>query len=195
MRTALTVLVCVSALSVSPLAHQKPQAGPAAEKAPAASAAPAEPSKALIPLKVQIVLSRFRGEKKISSLPYILGVTANEGEKTSLRMGIDVPVSNKSQGYVYRSVGTNIDCDARASAGDEFRLNLQVQDSSIHLDPSRPADSSSAPGIVSDIPVFRTFNSSFVVLLRDGQTVQHTSAVDPISGEVMKIDVTLNVIK
>jgi hypothetical protein len=32
-------------------------------------------------------------------------------------------------------------------------------------------------------------------VLRDGQSGQFTSAVDPISGEVLKIDVTLNVIK
>ena len=45
------------------------------------------------------------------------------------------------------------------------------------------------------MPAFRSFKSNFTVLLRDGQTTQYTSAVDPVSGEVMKIDVTLNVIK
>jgi hypothetical protein len=33
------------------------------------------------------------------------------------------------------------------------------------------------------------------MVLRDGQTAQSTSATDPISGEVLKIDVTLNVVK
>jgi len=43
--------------------------------------------------------------------------------------------------------------------------------------------------------MLRSFNSSFQVLLRDGQTNQYTSATDPVTGEVTKIDVTLNVLK
>jgi hypothetical protein len=41
----------------------------------------------------------------------------------------------------------------------------------------------------------RNFNSSFTLLLRDGQTAQVSSATDPISGEVLKVVVTLNVVK
>ena len=46
-----------------------------------------------------------------------------------------------------------------------------------------------------DVPSFRNFNSAFTALLRDGQTMQYTSATDPVSGEVMKIDVTAAVMK
>ena len=45
------------------------------------------------------------------------------------------------------------------------------------------------------MPAFRSFKSNFTVVLRDAQTTQYASAVDPVSGEVMKIDITLNVIK
>jgi hypothetical protein len=48
---------------------------------------------------------------------------------------------------------------------------------------------------VEGVPAFRTFTSSFSVLLRDGQTAQHTAATDPVSGEVLRIDVTVNVLK
>ena len=47
---------------------------------------------AQVPLKVQLVVSRYSGEKKIGSVPYILSVVANDNDKTSLRMGVDVPV-------------------------------------------------------------------------------------------------------
>jgi hypothetical protein len=43
--------------------------------------------------------------------------------------------------------------------------------------------------------MFRSFRASFVPLLRDGQTVQYTAATDPVSGEVVKIDVTVTVLK
>jgi hypothetical protein len=150
-----------------------------------------------------VVLSRYQGEKKVSSLPYILGVVVG-GQKTSLRMGVDVPVVSTvfsgtakdgvanvpTTSYNYRPVGTNIDCQAESIPGDYFRLALTVTDSSIQLD---SGDRSKA--LMPNVPMFRSFNSSFQVLLRDGQTTQYTSATDPISGEVTKIDVTLNVLK
>jgi hypothetical protein len=44
-------------------------------------------------------------------------------------------------------------------------------------------------------PVLRSFTSNFTILLRDGQTAQYTTATDQVSGEVLKIDATLNVLK
>ena len=159
-----------------------------------------------IPLKVTVVLSRYQGEKRISSMPYSMGVTASgwgPAQKTTLRMGVDVPVqitvigpsdgkSTTSTSYNYRNVGTNIDCSAsfESTAPGVFQLTMTVSDSSIGLETSKRA-----AGVMPDIPSFRTFNSSFTALLRDGQTTQYTSATDPVTGEVMKIDVTLNVMK
>jgi hypothetical protein len=155
-------------------------------------------------LKVQVVISRYQGEKKIGSLPYTIGVVAN-GSKTSLRMGVDVPVISTVFGsaskdgttapipqasYNYRSVGTNIDCQADDAGGGYYKLQMTVQDSSVQLEPAeRPKP------VMPNVPMFRSFNSSFQVLLRDGQTTQYTSATDPVNGEVTKIDVTLNVLK
>ncbi len=157
----------------------------------------------LTPLKVQIVLTRLKGDKKISSLPYQLGVTANDGSKTSLRMGVDVPVmmtgfktvpdpGQQPVSWSYRNVGTNIDCRADSAASDSYKLQITVSDSSIHLE---PRDGAQKGAIATDVPAFRSFNSTFTVLMRDGQTTQYTSAVDPINGEVTKIDVTLTVMK
>jgi hypothetical protein len=162
-----------------------------------------EKPRTLTPLKVQIVLTRLKADKKISSLPYQLGVTANDGSKTSLRMGVDVPVmvttvktgpdsAPQPTSWNYRSVGTNIDCRADSAASDSFRLQITVSDSSIHLE---PRDGAQKGVIAADVPAFRSFNSTFTVLMRDGQTTQYTSAVDPINGEVTKIDVTMTVMK
>ena len=198
MRTAFIILACAVAMATPGGAQQKPPAGTAPEKPPATSA-PAE-AKPLVPLKVQIVLSQFKGEKKISSLPYVLGVAANDRSQTNLRMGIDVPIARDATpatGFSYRSVGTNIDCEAQSTSDGIYRLVIKVEDSSVLSDTgeaasSRPIDPASK---VVHLPAFRSFKSNFTVLLRDGQTTQYTSAVDPVSGEIMKIDVTLNVIK
>jgi hypothetical protein len=158
---------------------------------------------AMVPLKVTLVLSRFQGEKKISSLPFTLFVTANDGEFTRLRMGTQVPVpttilsgNNPAtvapvQSYNYKDVGTNIDCRA-SSEGEGYRIMLTVTDSAVYFpDKTEAMVASSATGA----PAFRNFNSTVDVLMRDGQTVQYTSVADPVSGQTIKLDATLNVQK
>jgi hypothetical protein len=162
---------------------------------------------ALVPLKLQLVVSRTLGEKKISSLPYSLWVTANETRRTtSVRMGVQVPVvSTRISGkegdtavipsYNYRDVGTNIDCVA-VSAGDGlFQVHITLNESSIQYDSKDAAARPVVPTSIAGLPAFRNYTSNFSILLKDGQTAQYSSATDPLSGEVLRVDVTLNVLK
>ncbi len=163
-----------------------------------------------VPVKVTVVLSRYQGDKRVSSMPYVLGVMASSraygpAEKTTLRMGVKAPITQTvfsgttidgkpgpvQSSYSYQDVGTNIDCTVRfdESVAGLFQLSLTVADSSLGLDAPKRS------GVAPDVPSFRNFNSSFTALLRDGQTMQYTSATDPVSGEVMKVDVTVNVMK
>src|SRR5689334_4782013 len=57
----------------------------------AQQSSPAAPKPTLVPLEVEVVLSRYQGEKKVSSIPYTLNVNAN-GAPTSMNMGTEVPV-------------------------------------------------------------------------------------------------------
>ena len=43
--------------------------------------------------------------------------------------------------------------------------------------------------------MFRSFKLSNTLLLKDGQSTQLTSASDKVSGEVLRVDVTLTVVK
>ena len=198
MRTISAVLAGVLASAVAVGGAQEP-AAPPQEKPPAPSRAPSEQPKALVPLKVSIVLSRFKGEKKVGSLPYVIGVAANDRTATSLRMGIEAPIGRRTGSISYRSVGTNIDCRAESVAGDSYKLAITVEDSSVLPEatetPAAGQTTAKSTSLAEDMPAFRSFKSTFIAVLRDGQTTQYTSAVDPISGEVMKIDVTLNVSK
>ena len=152
-----------------------------------------------IPLRVQLVVSRSQGEKKISSIPYTLSVIANDNDKTSMRMKMDVPVAQavfgggpNTQSYSYRTIGTDIDCTARSVEGGLFKLDIAVSDTGVVLPEKQgPAP----PSTVSGVPAFRSFTSTFNVLLKDGQTAQHTAATDPVSGEVLRVDVTVTVLK
>jgi hypothetical protein len=157
-----------------------------------------------IPLKVQLVVSRYQGEKKISSIPYTLSVVANDNDKTSMRMGVDVPVpqtifkggdntSFPQTSFSYRTVGTNIDCSARTIEGGWFKLDLAVSDSAVFV--NEKGATAAPPTTLTGVPSFRSFTSSFNLLMKDGQTATHTTATDPVSGEVLRVDVTVNVLK
>jgi hypothetical protein len=196
MRSRLTILALLLVLCTPvATAQDKPQV----ETPPEPVAAQPREAGPAVPLKVTVVIARYRGDKRISSLPYVLGVVAN-GPRTTLRMGSDVPVpqvvvggdASQQRSYSYRSVGTNIDCTAFTASSGTFRLVVTVTDSSVHVE---GGDTSTVTPTMRDVPMFRTFNSSFSILLRDGQTTEYTSATDPVTGEVMKIDVTLNVLK
>jgi type II secretory pathway component GspD/PulD (secretin) len=166
--------------------------------APQSKPAPSAP----VSLKVSLVFSRYQGDKKISSVPHTLWVTANDPVRTSLRLGTQIPVpmtiigkegEKTTQSYNYRDVGTNIDC-AATTVPDGYKLSITITDSSVYY-PDQ-ADSAVRSSVSSTgAPAFRNFNSSFVLLLKDGQTVQSTSVTDPVSGQVIKLDATINVQK
>lgn len=188
------ILAFVSAFAVASgvLARaQQPTAPPAAN--PSAAAQPATQAP-LTPLKVQVVISKYQGEKKVSSLPYTLAVNANEtGKQAELSSVIQVlipmvTVNEKTTGPVYKDVGTTIRSAATTMDGGRFKLELAVEDASVYPESKIPADGARGPWLQS-------FRSSQTLILKDGQTTQYTTATDKVSGEVMKIDVTLTVVR
>jgi type II secretory pathway component GspD/PulD (secretin) len=154
-----------------------------------------------VSLKVSLVFSRYQGEKKISSVPHTLWVTTNQ--RTSLRLGTQIPVTNTvfgkegektQQSYNYRDVGTNIDLSADAAPDGAYRLNITITDSSVYY-PDQSDTVVRSTTASTGAPAFRNFNSTFTIILRDGQTAQATSVTDPVSGQVIKVDATINVQK
>ena len=194
MRKVIVVAIAAAFITTLPVTARQKTA-PQAE-------APQRASGEQIPLAVQLVVSRYQGEKKISSIPYTLSVVANDNDKTSMRMGIEVAVPQsvfKSgetaapvSSYSYRSVGTNIDCSARTIENGWFKLDMVVSDTAVFV---TDKGGTAAPTALPGVPSFRSFTSSFNLLLKDGQTGQHTAATDPVSGEVLRVGVTLNVLR
>jgi hypothetical protein len=150
------------------------------------------------PLKVQVVLSRYDGDRKLASMPYTLMVNAGDKDnRATLRMGVALPVTGvgvNGPTITVHDIGTNMDCTASAAVDGRFRISLAVNHSSVyehdqtHLQATVPR-----PGDTAQL--VRSFTSSFFVLLRDRETAQSIAATDPVTGEVMKIDVTLSVVK
>jgi hypothetical protein len=173
----------------------------------AAQEKPERPRKLPTPLRVQIVFSKYQGERKVSSLPYTLSVNADD-RATAMRMGIQVPLiqsvmtparpsENIPSAWTYRDVGTSLDCSAETLGDGSFRLAFSLEQSSLS---STDVDRKAAGGAVvetavANAPLLRNFKSQTSMVMRDGQTAQYVAATDPVSGEVLKIDVTLSVLK
>jgi hypothetical protein len=167
----------------------------------AATTAQDKPVQKPTPLRIQVVISRFQGEKKIASAPYTLAVASNPTrELARLRMGTEVPVPGQpaapsadgktppAPGIQYRPVGTNIDCTVRTVDEGSFQVDLTIEQSSI-------VDDDQQQKVPRYGPAFRSFRFTNSAVLKDGQTTQFTNASDPMTGEVVRVDVTLNIVK
>jgi len=180
---------------------------------PARPAQPAPPAPAtgpkVVPMKIVITLSRYEGDRRVSSLPYTLSVnfTGSDRDGTaSLRMGTRVAVPTtvfRTTGgsppakaadtvdspavtpFNYQDVGTNIDVSVRAADDDRYRVGVTISDSSV-IDDKNQARLA---------PSFRTFSLTNQVVLKDGQSTQFSTAPDKVTGEVVKVDVSLNIVK
>jgi hypothetical protein len=74
-------------------------------------------------------------------------------------------------------------------AQGRFKIDVSINDTSV-------ADSGDLSSRGQGVPSFRTFAvGSQSLVLRDGETGQLTTVADPVSGEVVRVDVTLNVLK
>ena len=182
----------LTAAAVAPLAAQEKPAAP--------------PPPPTVPTKVEVVLSRFKDDKKVASQPYVLMPTAapGNGPYSNLRIGVDVPVGTKTttrlpdggrEGQTvtqpqYQNVGTNIDCQVASLADGRFRVTVNVTDSSI-FNP----DSPQAAGKPSENTAIRTFQAGNTLTMRDGQTMLLITATDKVTGELVKIEVTFSVLK
>ncbi|HET9401080.1 MAG TPA: hypothetical protein VFO34_09020 [Candidatus Acidoferrales bacterium] len=194
-RTLLTLAATAALLAVAPLRAQ--------EK-------PAPEESKVTPLKIQVVLSEFDGTKKISTLPYVFYANADEPRDTrrptSIRFGLRVPVATGpvstatnplvNTQFTYMDVGTNIDCIAYSTSDGRYRLELSIDRSSLYSPAAdkRP-EAGWGVGITGTNPIMQHFNSSYHVIVRDGQPVEATTTTDPVSGHVLVVSVTATVMK
>lgn len=157
------------------------------------------------PLKVKIVLTEYDGEKKTKSLPYIIYVNAPHAthlqpDWTRLRIGSRVPVYTGKDSYTYLDVGTSIDARAVAGANDQFVLQTNVERSWVEgeipvaTDGSAMASSDIAKGPFKQ-PIIQQFKFELNLTLKDGQTIESTTASDPLNGKVLRVETTVNIAK
>ena len=152
-----------------------------------------------MPLDVQVVIGKYQGDKRISSVPYLLAVNANStvaqlniGSEVAVPMSTFGPVAADDKGkpqpmrsWNYRHIGTSISASALSIDADRFELDLSIDETGV--------GTNAVDG--NDMPTFKTFKTRNKLLLRSGQSRMFTAATDRVSGETVRIEVTLTAVK
>src|SRR5262245_17259841 len=87
------------------------------------------------PVRLQVVLSRFNGDKRVAHQPYGLSTVAN-GRPKILRIGAEVPIASgaaptkDSPSPSYKSVGTNIVAEVTANEDGRYLVSVVAESSS-----------------------------------------------------------------
>jgi hypothetical protein len=160
------------------------------------------------PVKMQIVFTEFEGDKKVKSLPYTLYINAPDAPDwkgstfVKLRVGSRVPIyrGGTAENMTYLDVGTNIDARSAYTGEGRLLLYLKIERSWVEGGVSVPvakSDGSAAETFSGHFqePIIRAFQSEFDLKLREGQPVESTMATDPISGKVLKVDISFTIMK
>lgn len=175
----------------------------AGAQTPAPAQKPSSENPLVAPVRVDVVVARYQGEKRVSSLPYTLFVNVANRGVAQVRMGAEIPIATitpppAAEGgratapasVNYERIGTEIDCSVRSSGDARFFVDLTISDRTIYADDDKPR---LATGSMS--PTLRSFRSYNTLVLKDGQSTQFAAAADRITGEVVRVEVTLNKVK
>jgi hypothetical protein len=135
-----------------------------------------------VPLRLEVVFNRYLGEKTASRHAYALSLETG-GEVTILKTGLQVPILKDGITVNFKDAATSIQCAAEDLSDGRFRLSLE-------LDQTAPVETHSA-----NAPVLHTFGWIGHLTLRDGQAAQYLSSSDPVTGETLKVEVALAVVR
>jgi hypothetical protein len=189
-KACFAALVALTVIAFHIFAQEKPKPD---TKAPATT------------LKVQVTFAEQEGDKKVANLPYTFFLKAIEAGPvppswTKVRMGSRVPIYAGKDGMQYIDVGTNIDARGFTTDDGRFDIVLNLERSWVEGDILVATERSSGGAVDANSPHFkepiiRQFKTELTLTMRDGQAVQTTQAADPLSGRVLTITVTVNVVK
>jgi len=157
------------------------------------------------PIKVQIVFTEFEGDKKVKSLPYVMYMNAPDSSElragwVKFRIGSRLPIYVGKNEMQYMDVGTNVDARSAYTGDGHVLLQMTLERSWVEGEVSVPmAKSDSSPsdpsGGLFREPIVRGFKSELDLKLREGQPVESNMATDPISGKVLKVEISFTVVK
>ena len=184
---ALTATLVAGAVALAQPAVQQPSPS---QPPPVSVTPPPPPGTSVgeaVNLSVEVAISRYQEDELVSRLPYVLSFTSG-GDRSSLSLDANVPLMEGRMSH--RPVGTRIDAFARRADDYRYAVTVEIEESSILGDGETSMEAIRAPGA----PVLSSFASINTLVLRDGQSHRYTAAADRVTGENVRVDVTLTVL-
>jgi hypothetical protein len=199
MKLSRCILSCTAFLMLLPFVAR-------AQEKPAAEAPTNQTSASVIPLRLQVLLTEYDGTKKIVSLPYTMSLVGYPASKpphgfNQLRDGVRVPVLTGSKtgenSMQYIDIGTSIEAHNAQTEGNLYTVDFTIERSSLVVRMDNNQAKEWAPGdpSPSSQPLIRDFRNNFTMQLREGHVTEATVASDPMSGHVLKVEVSLTAVK
>jgi hypothetical protein len=157
------------------------------------------------PIKVQIIFTDLEGDKKTKVLPYIIYMNSPDANEfkpgwTKFRIGSRLPIYVGKNEMQYLDIGTNVDARSAHTPDGHVLLQMILERSWVEGEVSVPVTKSDASpsdpsGGHFQEPIIRGFKSELDLKLREGQPMESTVATDPISGKVVKVEISFTVVK
>jgi hypothetical protein len=136
-----------------------------------------------VPVRARLVLVRRQGSTMLVRRPYTLVLHPGGDEGAEVFSGSMLPVQVRMNNQItvaLKDVGAGLKLKAH-STEDGHRLEVQFSDGVL------------SPG--EDGPQVRVFESESQLLVQEGETLTLASAVDPVTGEVVEAELTLEAVR
>jgi Flp pilus assembly secretin CpaC len=178
-RTCVWILAASTAVGTSTMAQESKDAKPAGVEENAG------PN-----LRVRFLETRQKGEKTTTGKPSILLLTTGD-EAARVFVGTQVALRTSDQGtptVIFKNAGVSAEVSAQALPDGRYRLAASFEESSMLAGSGGDAPSSNGGN-----PILQVVKGRSVVILREGETVPFASAVDPVTGEVVRVELAIDV--
>lgn len=151
---------------------------------------PQEEEKAPGPrLSVRFEETRRRGDSETASRACTVALHADAGG-ARLFVGTQEIITvheQEASTRLFKNAGMTAEVTAATLADGRYRLDARFEESSVLT--SGEDSSAPAPG---ENPILKIVRGKSQVTLREGETVPLASAVDPVTGELVRVDLTVN---
>ncbi len=147
-------------------------------------------------LRLEVVMTRFQGDDVVARLPYSMLITTGTKNEQRVYGGIQFPIIVRIEGsntLMFKNAGGTVRARAWALEDGRFGLELKTELGGVY--PTNGDTSPEKADITPAAPVLRSFSTEAMITLRDGQSTMLSDSADPITGETVKTEVTLQVVK
>jgi hypothetical protein len=158
-----------------------------AQEAPAKT--PEAPKPAGKRLSVQFRETRLRGETITATRAYTLLLHADaEGARSFVGTQARLTVADRqAPATLFKNAGVETRARVRALPDGRYGVAAKYERSAVLA----AGGGEGSPAPVTDNPILRVVRGESTVVLREGETVPFASAVDAVTGEVVRVDLTV----